>query len=79
LDEIISQQVPFPCHLYLFPGKLLFREITLILYFPAIFSCEFTLSLYYPVNDRQLAERKIFSTEVYPQPSDPMSTLSIDL
>jgi hypothetical protein len=29
----MSQQAPFPGHFNLFPGKLLCREITLLLYF----------------------------------------------
>jgi hypothetical protein len=31
LEEVMSQQVPFPGYFYLFPGKLLFREIVLLL------------------------------------------------
>jgi hypothetical protein len=51
LEEIISQQMPFPGHLSLFPGKLLCKEITLLLYFPA--------------NERKPTERLSFSTEIY--------------
>jgi hypothetical protein len=49
----MSEQVPLPGHFYLFPGKLLCREITLLLYFPAKFSRKFILSLYFPANDRK--------------------------
>jgi hypothetical protein len=41
----MSQQVPFPGHFILFPGKLLSRENTLLFYFPAKFSVKFALSL----------------------------------
>jgi hypothetical protein len=62
----MSQQVPFPGHFNLFTGKLLFREIT--------------LSLYFAANDRKPNKRLKFSTEVQwkkwqerdlnPQPSE---------
>jgi hypothetical protein len=51
--EKLSQQVPFNGPFYLFPEKLLCREITLLLYFPAKFLNEFALSLYFPANDRK--------------------------
>jgi hypothetical protein len=60
----MSQQVPFPCHINLFLGKLLCREITLLLYFSAKFYRKFTLSLYFPANDRKPIERLSFSTEI---------------
>jgi hypothetical protein len=60
----MSQQVPFPGHFNVFPGKLLCREITLLLYFPAKFSTILTLSLYFPANDRKPTERLSFSTEI---------------
>jgi hypothetical protein len=60
----MSQQVPFPSHFNLFPGKLLCREITLLLYLPAKFSRKFTLSIYFPANDRKPTERLSFSTEI---------------
>jgi hypothetical protein len=52
----MSQQVPFPGYFNLFPGKLLCREITLLLYFPAKISRKFTLSLYFPANDKNPTE-----------------------
>jgi hypothetical protein len=42
--------VTFPGHFYLLPGKFLLGEILLQLYFAAIFSREFTLSLYFPIS-----------------------------
>jgi hypothetical protein len=60
----MSQQVSFPGHFNVFPVKLLCREITLLLYFPAKFSRKFTLSLYSPANDRKPTERLRFSTEI---------------
>jgi hypothetical protein len=60
----MSQQVPFPGLFNLFPGKLLCRKITLLLYFPAKFSRKFTLSLYFPANDRKPPERLSFSIEI---------------
>jgi hypothetical protein len=59
----MSQQVPFSGHFNLFPGKLLCRKITLLLYFPATFPRKFTLSLYFSANDRKPTERLSFSTE----------------
>jgi hypothetical protein len=56
--------VPFPGHFYLFPGKLLCREITSLLYCPENFSRKFTLSLYFPANDKKPTERLSFSTEI---------------
>jgi hypothetical protein len=55
-------KVPFPGYFNLFPGKLLSRVITLLLYFPAKFSRKFTLSLYFSANDRILNEILSFST-----------------
>jgi Ca2+/Na+ antiporter len=46
----VSTTNAFP---WLFPGKLLFMEITLLLYFSAKFSRIFTLSLYFLANDRK--------------------------
>jgi hypothetical protein len=60
----MSQQVPFPGHSDLIPGKLLCREITLLLYFPAKFCRKFTLSLYFPANDRKPTKRLSSSIEV---------------
>jgi hypothetical protein len=60
----MSQQVLFPVHFNLFPGKLLCREITLQLYFAAKFSRKFTLSLYFPANNRKPTERLSFSAEI---------------
>jgi hypothetical protein len=60
----MSQQVSFPGHFNVFPGKLLCIEITLLLYFPAKFSRKFTLSLYFPANGRKSTERQSFSTEI---------------
>jgi hypothetical protein len=59
----MSQQVPFPGHFNLFPGKLLCREITLLLYFLAKFSRKFTLSLFFPANERKPTDLS-FSTEI---------------
>jgi hypothetical protein len=47
-----------------FPENLLFREITLQLYFLAKFSRKFTLSLYFPVNDSKPTERLSFLAEI---------------
>jgi hypothetical protein len=41
-----------------------YREITLLLYFLAKLSREFTLSLYFPANDRKQSKRLSFSTEL---------------
>jgi hypothetical protein len=71
LEEIISQQVPFPGNFNLFPGnfnlfpgKLLCRLITLPLCFPAKFSRKFTLLLNFPTNYRKPTEKLSFSTEI---------------
>jgi hypothetical protein len=40
------------------------REITLLPYFPAKFSRKFTVSFYFPANDRKPTERLCFSTEI---------------
>jgi hypothetical protein len=60
----MSQQVSFPGHFNVFPGKLLCKEITLLLYVQAKFSRKFTLSLYFPANDRKSNERLSFLTEI---------------
>jgi hypothetical protein len=60
----MSQPVSFSGHFNVFPGKLLCREITLLLYFPAKFSRKSTLSLYFPANDRKPTERLSFLTEI---------------
>jgi hypothetical protein len=49
--------VPFPVYFNLFLGKLLRREITLLLYFGAKFSRKCTLSLYFPANDIKPTKR----------------------
>jgi hypothetical protein len=59
-----NHNISFICHFYLFPGKLFFREITSWLYFPAKFSREFTLSLYFHEYDKKPTERQIFSTQL---------------
>jgi hypothetical protein len=63
----MSQQLPFPGHSYLFSGKLLFRKITLLLYFLEKFSREFTLSFNLPVNNKKPTERQRFSMEIQRQ------------
>jgi hypothetical protein len=60
----MSQQVPFPGHFSLIPGKLLCRKITLLLYFSANFSRKFTLSLYFLANDRKPTEKLTFAAEI---------------
>jgi hypothetical protein len=60
----MSQQGPFPGHFNLFPGKLFCREITLLIHYPAKFSRKFTLSLYFPANDKKPTEKLYFSTEI---------------
>jgi hypothetical protein len=64
LEDIMSQQVSFPGHFNVFPGKLLCREITLLLYFTEKFSRKLPLFLYFPANDRKPTERLNFSTEI---------------
>jgi hypothetical protein len=58
----MPQQVHFPCHFYLFPGKLHFREIA-IFFSLQKFSREFTLSLYFPANGRKPMERLFFNRD----------------
>jgi hypothetical protein len=47
-EEIMSQEEPFPGHFNLFPGKLLCREIALLIYFPAKFSRKNTFVTLFP-------------------------------
>jgi hypothetical protein len=73
----------------LFPGKLLFGEITLLLNIPAKYSRQLTLSLCFPANYKKPTERPSFSSVTMetnlldwglnPQLSDHKFAISIEL